>query len=158
MGNVAEHLGTFVERMVREETRVELCICPPLPRELVEQYASVPPYEGHEYEAPPGTPVRGMSAHASVEDYSRLRGTMLWTEGDATSRHTYLLPLSDSSEFLALGVTLPSAEVVFAAKGLLVENLGTLIRHVRDEQSFVELYARPPLPPEVLARYLSPLS
>ncbi|NTX07573.1 hypothetical protein [Myxococcus sp. CA040A] len=155
-GKVEEHLGAFVERMAREDARVELCVWPPLPKEFVAQYATVPPYEGHEYEPPPGTPVRGAAADARVDPYSRLRGEPLWAGGDASSRYTYLAPLSDSSQFLALGVTRPSDEVVFAAKGSLVEDLGALIAHALSEQSFVELHARPPLPSEVLGRYLGP--
>ncbi|NOK03988.1 MULTISPECIES: hypothetical protein [Myxococcus] len=158
-GNLEEHLGAFVERMVREEAVVELCVYPPLPRSLVDQYASVPPYEGYEYEAPPGTPVRGMSADASVEPYSRLRDSTLWTRGDIASRHTYLSPLSDPSQFLALGVIAPpSTNVVFATRGSIVEDLGSLIAHVLREQSFVEMHANPPLAPEILARYLTPAS
>lgn len=155
-GKVPLHLGAFIERMVREGARVELYVWPPLPAELVEQYATIPPYEGHEYEAPPGSPVRGMSASSSVEPYSRLRDSTLWTKGDVSSRYTYLVPLSDASQFLALGVSPPSATVVFAARGTLHEDLGPLISHVLREQSRVELHARPPLPQAVLDLYLTP--
>ncbi|MCP3102784.1 hypothetical protein LZ198_28295 [Myxococcus sp. K15C18031901] len=155
-GKVEEHLGDFVARMTRDEAQVELCLWPPLPKALVEQFGTIPPYEGHEYEPPSGTPVRGATTTSNVQPYSRLRGTPLWTDEDITSRYTYLAPLSDSSTFLAIGYDKSTQRVVFAAQGSLTGDLGDLIAQVVEEQSFVELHGRPPLPPGVLDLYVEP--
>ncbi|MCE9671581.1 hypothetical protein LY474_27620 [Myxococcus stipitatus] len=157
-GRVDEHLGDFVARMTREEAQVELCLWPPLPRELIEQFAEIPPYEGHEYEPPSGTPIRGATTTSNVESYSRLRGTPLWGNQDVSSRYTCLAPLGDPLMFLAIGYDKVTKTVAFAAKGSVVEDLGDLITQVVAEQSFVELRWMAPLSFDVLSPYVDPFT
>ena len=157
-GRVDKHLGAFVARMIREEAQVELCLWPPLPRALIEQFASIPPYEGHEYEPPSGTPIRGATTTNNVQSYSRLRGTPLWGDQDLPSRYTYLMPLADPTIFLAIGYDKSSETVVFATKGSVVEDLRDLIAQVVAERSFVELRGIPPLSFDVLTPYLEPFT
>ncbi|TSC33929.1 hypothetical protein [Corallococcus sp. Z5C101001] len=153
-GSVEEHLVEFIERMQREDAGVELHERPPVPKELLEEYASLPPYEGSEYEDSPRTPVRGFVVRSDVTPYERLRNAPMWPEGAGLTRYLYLTPLSEPTTFLALGVVRPSNSVVVAATGRLREELGALITQARWEQSRVEMYARPPLPQEVLGLYL----
>ncbi|MHA7630197.1 hypothetical protein [Corallococcus sp. M7] len=138
--------------MVRDSAEVRLYEWPPLPRWLLEQYASNPPWEGHEVEGPTGTPVRGF-APRNVPDYMAGTASPLWPEGTA-DRCILLMPLEDPKTFLALGVAQEPGQVFFASKGLLEESLGALINQAVREQSRVELHARPALPRDVLDRYL----
>jgi len=78
-----------------------------------------------------------------------------WTGADASTRRTFLMPVSTPSEFLAFGVVGPSSQVLFVARGRVREHLGDFIaRMVRDEAG-VELYIRPPLPGWIIREYTS---
>jgi len=156
-GQVELHLGPFIERMERDGAKVELHEWPPLPAWLIKEYATNPPWEGHEVEDPSGTPVRG-GVKRNVDTYERASGTALWTQGGASERRTFIVPVKAPSEFLALGVLMTSDTVVFAKKGSVQQELGALIAHAVREQSRVELHAWPPLPKDVLHRYLEPAS
>lgn len=76
-----------------------------------------------------------------------------WTEGDATSRRTFLMPVTIPSEFLALGVLGTSKEACFVARGTVREHLGSFIARMERDGSSVEFYARPPLPEWLLKEY-----
>jgi hypothetical protein len=77
-----------------------------------------------------------------------------WTEGDASSRRTYFMPVPTPSEFLAFGVLVPSKKVIFVARGRVREEMsGFIDRMVRDEAT-VELYAKPPLPASFVNDYV----
>jgi hypothetical protein len=76
-----------------------------------------------------------------------------WTAGDASTRRTFLMPLSSPREFLAFGVLSPSNELIFVAQGRVVDHLGPFIERMKQEGATVELYARPPLPDDVIDEY-----
>jgi hypothetical protein len=80
-------------------------------------------------------------------------GVTFWPEGDASTRRTYLMPVSTPSEFLAFGVLGPSKTVVFVARGRVREDLGRFIARMAQDGASVELYARPPLPANLLNEY-----
>ena len=155
-GRVEQHLGPFIERMARDGAKVELHEWPPLPGWLLKEYASNPPWEGHEMENPSGTPVRGR-VRPRVDTYELVPGTPLWTQGEAAQRSTFITPVKDASEFLALGVLTGTDTVVFSKKGTVQGALGALIAQAVGEGSRVELHAWPPLPKDVLHRYLEPV-
>lgn len=152
-GKVKEHLGEFIARMNREQARVELYVRAPVPGWLRKKYASLPPFEGHEYEEPPEPPVNGLTP-TDTKPYAS-HGGPLWPEGDTSTRRTLLVPVKEPSRFLALGVQGPAEEVRFALTGSVHEELGELITRAVREQSQVELHARPPLPEPLWRRYLS---
>ncbi len=154
-GRVGDELGDFIANVVREQARVELHVWPPLPGWLLRQYVSAPPWEGHEYEEPPESPVLGLTA-SGVESYERLRDVTLWTAGDALTRRVLLAPVKDPSRFLALGVLGATAQVLFALTGAVQGELGDFIARMGREEARVELYARPPLPESLLHTYLHP--
>jgi hypothetical protein len=64
--------------------------------------------------------------------------------------------VKDASEFLALGILTGTDTVVFAKKGTVRGELGALVAQAVGEGSRVELHAWPPLPKDVLHRYLEP--
>ncbi|MFP2962867.1 hypothetical protein ACLEPN_35135 [Myxococcus sp. 1LA] len=152
-GRVEQHLGPFIARMAQDGAKVELHEWPPLPGWLLKEYASNPPWEGHELEDPSGPPVRGL-VRPSVDTYEGVPGTPLWTLGDATQRSTFITPVKNASEFLALGVLTGTATVVFSKKGTVKGTLGALITQAVGEGSRVELHAWPPLLEDVLHHYL----
>ncbi|RKG91381.1 hypothetical protein D7W82_00710 [Corallococcus sp. CA049B] len=155
-GRVEQHLGPFIERMARDDAKVELHEWPPLPDWLVKEYASNPPWEGHEVENPTGTPVRGM-VRSSVDTYEPVPGTPLWTPGEAIRRSIFITPVKDASELLALGVLTGTDTVVFSKKGTVQGALGALIAQAVNEGARVELHTWPPLPKDVLHLYLEPV-
>lgn len=77
-----------------------------------------------------------------------------WTEGKASSRRTYLMPVPTPSEFLAFGVLVPSKKVIFVARGRVREDLGSFIDRMVQDGAVVELYARPPLPASFVNDYV----
>lgn len=152
-GRVREHLGAFIDRMVKDEARVELHARVPLPWRLVREYLSLPPYEGHEYENPPPPPVLGLAAQ-DVGTYQHLRGNALWKEGDGSTRRAFIVPVRDPSEFLAFGVLGTSERVLFALKGSVRDELGPFIARMVEDETRVELHPRAPLPEPILRRYI----
>ena len=80
-------------------------------------------------------------------------GTTFWTEGDASSRRTYVMPIRTPSEFVAFGVLVPSKKVIFVAWGRVREDLGGFIDRMVRDGARVELYARPPLPASFVNDY-----
>jgi hypothetical protein len=77
-----------------------------------------------------------------------------WTEGNASSRRTYLMPVPTPSEFLAFGVLVPSKKVIFVARGRIREDLGGFIDRMVRDAATVELYARPSLPASFVNDYV----
>ena len=154
-GRLREDLGSFIARMVQDGSSVELYVWPPLPGDLVIEYTKGPPHEGKEYDDPPNQPIPGMvPVPGEVAEYEPTGGE-LWTAGDAFSRRALLTPLSNTSEFMALGVLGTEDTVYFALKGPVREELGAFIAQMTQEGAKVELYAEPPLPDTVLSRYLT---
>lgn len=152
-GRVEEHLGAFISRMVREEAEVELHAWPPLPRHIIIEYAFNPPWEGHEYEDPPNPPIRGLTSEVGGSE--ALRGAALWGDEDSALRRVFIMPLREPSHFLAFGVVEPENRVCFALMGSLQEELEGLISRMVQEGARVELYAWPPLPGDLLSRYIA---
>jgi hypothetical protein len=77
-----------------------------------------------------------------------------WTAGDASTRRAFIMPLPEPSEFLGFGVLVPSNEVLFVARGHVVDHLGNFIARMEQEGAVVELHARPPLPDVILNEYI----
>lgn len=77
-----------------------------------------------------------------------------WTEGDASSRRAWLMPVPTPSEFLAFGVLVPSKKVLFVARGRVREDLGGFIDRMVRDGATVELYARVPLPASFVNDYV----
>ncbi len=80
--------------------------------------------------------------------------TTFWTEGDASSRRTWLMPVPTPSEFLAFGVLVPSKKVIFVGRGRVREDLGRFIDRMAQDGATVELYARVPLPASFVNDYV----
>lgn len=76
-----------------------------------------------------------------------------WTAGEALTRCTFLMPLSSPAEFLAFGVLKPSNELIFVARGRVIDHLGPFIARMKEAGATVELYARPPLPAHLIHQY-----
>ncbi|WP_164019857.1 hypothetical protein [Pyxidicoccus trucidator] len=153
-GVVADHLGHFISRNVREGARVELYAKPPLPHWLLERYVCDPPWEGHEYEKPPNPPVGGLVA-TGVERYAPSPTGALWSGGDGSNRVTFIIPVHDPAEFLALGMLGSQAEEHFMRVGRVEDQLGDFIEQMKREGARVELRALPPLPEPRLRRYFT---
>jgi len=75
-----------------------------------------------------------------------------WTEGDATPRRTWLMPVSTPSEFVAFGAVGPSNTPRFMARGRVKEHLGDFVARMVREGSSVELDLTPPLPGHLVRR------
>jgi hypothetical protein len=153
-GVVADHLGHFISRNVREGVRVELYVKPPLPHWLLERYICDPPWEGHEYEKPPNPPVGGLVT-TGVERYAPSPTGALWSEGDGSNRVAFIIPVHDAAEFLALGMLGSQAEEHFIRVGRVEGQLGDFIEQMKREGARVELRTIPPLPEPRLRRYLT---
>jgi hypothetical protein len=76
-----------------------------------------------------------------------------WTQGDASTRHVFLMPLRTPTEFLAFGVLAPSSQVLFVARGQVEAHLADFLARMKQAEARVELYARPPLPGDILRKY-----
>ncbi|MBN1207885.1 MAG: hypothetical protein JXB05_23680 [Myxococcaceae bacterium] len=77
-----------------------------------------------------------------------------WTQGDASTRRVFIMPLAEPSEFLGFGVLAPSNEVLFVARGHVLDHLGDFIVRMEQAGALVELYARPPLPDAIVNEYI----
>ncbi|MFP2925544.1 hypothetical protein ACLESO_10055 [Pyxidicoccus sp. 3LG] len=77
-----------------------------------------------------------------------------WTGAGDSPRRTFLMPLPNPAEFLAFGVVDPSSTVLFVARGRVGEHLGEFVSRMVRDGATVELYARPPLPWELVKRYI----
>ncbi|ATB35239.1 hypothetical protein CYFUS_000651 [Cystobacter fuscus] len=152
-GSLLENLGFFIERMLRESARVGLYALPPVPRELIEKYGAPPPFEGHEFEAPPKPPVAGLASDR-VQAYPARGSAPLWAQGGSAARRAILVPVRDPSGFLVLGLHGSPPTVLFALKGSVTEDLPRLLARLRREDCHVELFAVPPLPESVVGEYL----
>jgi len=78
-----------------------------------------------------------------------------WPREDATTRRTFLMPLSNPSEFLAFGVLGPSNKVLFVTRGKVCDHLGDFTARMVRAGASVEFHARPPLPESILKEYTS---
>jgi hypothetical protein len=78
-----------------------------------------------------------------------------WKQGDASTRHIFLMPVSTPSDFLSFGVSGSPEQVLFAARGTVRDHLGPFVARMVQDKSSVGLYARPPLPAWVLREYAS---
>jgi hypothetical protein len=93
--------------------------------------------------------------HAQPEFYSLefFSDAHFWTVGDASTRRTFLMPLATPREFLAFGVLSPSNELIFVARGRVMDHLGPFLTRMKQAEATVELYARPPLPGHIIREY-----
>jgi hypothetical protein len=93
--------------------------------------------------------------HAQPEFYSLefFSDANFWTVGDASTRRTFLMPLASPGEFLAFGVLGPSNELIFVARGRVMDHLGPFLTRMKQAEATVELYARPPLPDDIIHEY-----
>ncbi len=78
-----------------------------------------------------------------------------WAEAGEGSRRTLVMPLPDPSRFVAFGVVGPGDTVLFVARGQVREHLGAFLSTMERDAARVELYARVPLPWNVVKRYTS---
>jgi hypothetical protein len=139
-----EGLGAFIT-MARDEAHVELYAQAPVPEDFL--IYTIPGERETQVLHPPPDP-NGPSRPGDVL-------SSLWREGDATTRKTYLMPLSNPAEFLAFGVISNSNTPHFVVRGLVKDDLPPFIdRMVRDGAN-VKLYAQAPLPDEVVRQYTS---
>ncbi|QSQ19907.1 hypothetical protein JY651_32100 [Pyxidicoccus parkwayensis] len=78
-----------------------------------------------------------------------------WAEAGNTTRCAFLMPLPDPSGFVAFGVVGSDSTLLFVARGRVHEHLGAFIASMNGGGARVELYARAPLPWDVVKRYTS---
>jgi hypothetical protein len=145
-GLVEEHLGDFIARMVGAGSSVELFTKPPVPMSLLMKHASSPPLEVQVITPPPPPKEQPL-------DRATILAT-LWREGDGSTRHAYVVPLSVTTEFLVFGVLEPMGIVHFVARGSVAEDLGPLIARMKHDEARVTLVAHPPLPKELVKEYV----
>lgn len=145
-GRVREDAGAFIDRMKQDGASVELYAQAPLSEDILRHYGVGQPYETQVLLPPPDPngPSRPEDILAS-----------LWREGDATTRRALLMPLSNPAEFLAFGMLSPSDTPHFVARGQVRDDLRAFIDRMVRDGAKVELYARAPLPEEVLSKYTS---
>ncbi|MCP3138994.1 hypothetical protein [Pyxidicoccus xibeiensis] len=77
-----------------------------------------------------------------------------WEGAGDSQRRTFLMPLPDPAEFLVFGVVDPSSKVLFVARGRVRDHLGEFVSRMTRDGASVEFYARPPLPWQLVKRYI----
>jgi hypothetical protein len=77
-----------------------------------------------------------------------------WAQAGDATRRTLIMPQPNATEFLAFGVIVPSYEVLFVARGQVLDHLGGFAAHMAKAGASVELYGRVPLLDSVVAPYI----
>lgn len=103
-GEVASHLGDFIDQMVQAGASVEFYARPPLPDEILDLYIKDDPHDQKEAEPPPPVP-KAAEVSLRTEPAPILlsnAGTLWVTQG--SPRKVLLTALPGSSEALAFGL------------------------------------------------------